>query len=225
MSVNHNQLNGMLDLLPAEQRVTKIAEHFNSSRLAISSSFGTFSAGFLHLVTKIYPEIPVLFLDTGFHFEETLKFRDEVTELLGLNLINLKPAVSKSQLFSELGAEPFKSNPDRCCQVNKVDPMDLILNDYDLWISGIRSSQTSNRTNLSYLTTNIRNQTKFHPILDWTSKQVWDYLQEYELPVHPLFEKGFTSIGCEPCTSLGSGDADDRSGRWGGDKNECGLHL
>lgn len=215
----------MLSILPVEQRVEKIGEFYPANRLAISSSFGTFSAGLLHLVTRIYPDIPVLFLDTGFHFEETLQFRDEVTALLGLNLISFKPAVSKDQLFSELGDQPFITNPDRCCKINKVDPMDLFLNDYDLWISGIRNGQTSNRTNLSILTVNNRNQTKFHPILDWTTKQVWDYLWEHKLPVHPLFKQGFTSIGCEPCTSLGSGGADDRSGRWGGQKNECGLHI
>jgi len=217
--------NDILSLLTADQRVQRIVDFFPVDRIAISSSFGTFSAGLLHLVTRVYPDIPVLFLDTGFHFEETLKFRDDVTSLLGLNLITIKPVMTKERLFSELGELPYKTNPTRCCQINKVDPMDLVLTDYDLWISGIRNSQTSNRTSLSILTTNNRNQTKFHPILDWNTKQVWDYLQENHLPVHPLFEKGFTSIGCEPCTSLGTGEADDRSGRWGGDKNECGLHL
>lgn len=217
--------NDILSLLTADQRVQRIVDFFPVDRIAISSSFGTFSAGLLHLVTRVYPDIPVLFLDTGFHFEETLKFRDDVTSLLGLNLITIKPVMTKEKLFSELGEHPYKTNPTRCCQINKVDPMDLVLTDYDLWISGIRNSQTSNRTSLSILTTNNRNQTKFHPILDWNSRQVWEYLQENHLPVHPLFEKGFTSIGCEPCTSLGTGEADDRSGRWGGDKNECGLHL
>ena len=195
-------------------------------RLVFTSSFGALSAGLCHLVSIAKPGCTVYFLETGFHFPETLLFRDALVAELGLTLKNLTPVIPKETLMAELGPKPYRRSPERCCDVNKVQPMRQLLQGVDAWISGVRSGQSAFRDGLNYLTCTLEGQYKLHPILDWTAKDLYDYLQTHHLPTHPLWEQGYPSIGCAPCTRAPLDADDERSGRWAGtSKSECGLHY
>lgn len=174
------------------------------------------------------PGIPVLFLDTGYHFAETYVYRDRIAERLGLNLVNLLPRLSVQEQESEFGIL-YRSAPDRCCAMRKVEPLFAALEGYDVWLTGLRREQSKSRTNLEvtadFQLPSGRTLKKISPLADWTARDVWDYMKRNGLPLLSLYERGYTSIGCEPCTSLPLDPDDPRSGRWGGQKLECGIHL
>ena len=194
-------------------------------RLFISSSFQSHSIPLLHIISSIDNSIPVIFIHTGYHFKETLQFRDEITKLLNLNLINVFPKVSKINQKDCNGNLLYTSDPDYCCYLNKTDPMESALAEYDVWINGIRADQNSNRSAMKIEEEAKFGCLRFHPVLDWNSKMIYDYQKKYDLPKHPLDAQGYVSIGCEPCTRKPDPD-DERSGRWYGmKKTECGLHL
>ncbi|MBN1994017.1 MAG: phosphoadenylyl-sulfate reductase [Anaerolineae bacterium] len=196
------------------------------SHVTASSSFQTQSVPLLHLISQVCPEMPVIFLDTGFHFPETLAFRDNLHTRFGLNLVIVRPAIEKSQLADQYGAALYRRDPDLCCYIHKVEPMQRALAGFEGWISGIRRDQTANRQNLPVLETQPTGPLKIYPLLEWTRAQIDEYIQRHQLPTHPLFAKGYRSIGCAPCTRPVLLNEDDRAGRWAGiDKNECGLHL
>lgn len=195
---------------------------------AASSSFQTQSLPLLHMISRVCPKLPVIFLDTGFHFPETLAFRDTLQEKLGLNIINVKPAISKKQLFDRFGKAPYAADPDWCCYVNKVKPMEEALkaNDIKGWISGVRRDQTDARKSFDFLELQSSGRLKIHPMLEVTERQIWTYIDTHDLPAHPLFSKGYFSVGCAPCTRAVDNAQDARSGRWAGKtKTECGLHT
>lgn len=194
-------------------------------RLFLTSSFQTQSLPLLHLIGRIDPTIPVFFLNTGFLFPESLMFRDEVAELLGLRVIELKSPISRIQQRDERGNFYFTSDPDRCCYFNKVLPLEPVLQEYDIWINGIRADQSKTRNGMSEEQPAPFGCIRFHPMLDWTSRMVHQYISLHGLPRHPLEEKGYVSIGCEPCTRKWC-QQDGRDGRWFGmSKTECGLHT
>ena len=189
-----------------------------------SSSFQTHSIPMLHMISQVNPEIPVAFLDTGFHFPETLSFRDEVADQLGLKIVNLKSSMTKLAQRDANNKLLFASDPDYCCYLNKTLPMEVMLVEYDIWITGVRKDQSSVRKNFNFEVPGPHGTTRFHPMLEWNSKMIYDYRTKYNLPEHPLEKLGYFSIGCGPCTrKLG---ADGRGGRWSGmKKTECGLHT
>lgn len=196
------------------------------AKLAVTSSFQSQSVPLLHLISKHIPEVPILFLDTGFHFPETIAFKERLTERFGLNVIDVTNKMGHVRFRQKYG-KLYKSDPDQCCYVNKVEPLDRALSDYNAWITGIRKDQTEERKKSSFVEELDNGITKICPILDWTNHDVWTYAQIYELPEHPLLEQGYLSVGCAPCTQPSEeGDAGDaRSGRWKGNgKTECGLH-
>jgi len=196
------------------------------SEVAVSSSFQTQSVPLLHLIAQVCPAMPIIFLDTGFHFPETLTFRDELQERYQLNIRVVYPSIDKGSLFRQYGEGLYRRDPDLCCYINKVEPMQRIINDYQAWVSGVRRDQTAHRASLNVFEQQANDLLRIHPMLDWTKKEVWRYIDEYQLPQHPLFSQGYSSIGCEPCTRPIHSEADERSGRWGGTrKTECGLHL
>ena len=198
-----------------------------NNRLFASSSFQTQSIPMLHLISSIDNSIPIYFLDTGYHFPETLTFRDEVAELLGLEVRIIRSPIEKIKQRHENGHLLFASDPDHCCFLNKTLPMGPVLHDFDVWISGVRRDQSSVRKQFDYEQPGKHGTTRLHPMLEWNSKMIWDYRKEHSLPIHPLEKDGFLSIGCAPCTRKFdmSGDTD-RQGRWAGmKKNECGLHT
>jgi phosphoadenosine phosphosulfate reductase len=193
-------------------------------RLALSSSFQTQSLPLLHFVSTHVPELPVLFLDTGFHFPETLAFRDQLMEEWGLNVMNLRYADGHGAFQQRHGAL-YKTDPDMCCRLNKVEPLKEALEHYDAWITGVRRDQTENRADTPVISQRSDGVYKICPMVTWTSRDVFKYINRHDLPVHPLLSKGYMSVGCAPCTKSTFG-GDERSGRWAGSgKTECGLHL
>jgi phosphoadenosine phosphosulfate reductase len=192
-----------------------------------SSSFQSHSIPMLHILNSIAPNFPVYFIDTGFHFPETLEFRDYVASQLNLNVKNQRGATSLVNQLSKEDRFLFQSDPGYCCTINKTQPMDSLMMQYDIWITGVRKDQNANRNSMGYEAEGPHNTMRFHPMIHWNSKMIWEYRKMHNLPTHPLEEQGFLSIGCLPCTQKFSLETDDgRGGRWKGmKKNECGLHT
>lgn len=191
-----------------------------------SSSFQTHSIPLLHIISRIDASIPVYFLNTGYHFPQTIEFRDRIVELLQLNLVNLKPDTPKNMQLDTDGKLLFTSDPDHCCYLNKTQPMEQVLMYYDVWINGIRAEQNALRSDMKVEQTAKHNVIRFHPMIGWTSKDIYLYRKKYDLPEHPLESQGFFSIGCEPCTRKLDLEMQAREARWYGlNKTECGLNT
>jgi phosphoadenosine phosphosulfate reductase len=195
-------------------------------KLFTSSSFQSHSLVLLHILSRIDRAIPVYFINTGFHFPETIRFRDYVTSLFGLHTIDLKSEMPKIMQRDAEGRLLFTSDPDHCCYLNKTQPMDAVLREYDVWINGVRADQSAVRAAMKVEQPAPYGKLRFHPMLDWTAKMIWQYQKEHNLPKHPLEEKGYVSIGCEPCTRRLDPNMQEREARWYGlKKAECGLHT
>lgn len=197
-------------------------------KMFASSSFQSHSIPMLHVLSQIDPNIPIYFIQTGFHFPETLKFRNRIIRDFGLTLINLTSPLSHSEQMSPTGKMLFATDPDRCCHFNKVLPMQLAMSENDLWINGVRKDQNANRSTFDYEERTAEGKLRFHPMLNWTSEMIEWYCEEHSLPKHPLHYEDYVSIGCEPCTRKASSfeSYDEREGRWAGlNKTECGLHT
>lgn len=192
---------------------------------AATSSFQSQSVPLLHLIATHVPDLPILFLDTGFHFPETLEFRDQLIDEFGLNVRSLEPRLGHDG-FREQHGKLHQRDPNMCCYLNKVEPLEDAMDEYDAWVSGIRRDQTENRAGTPVLQREDDGTLKVCPMVEWTSRDVWTYIDEHDLPKHPLLEEGYLSIGCAPCTMApGEGDGE-RGGRWvESDKTECGLHT
>ena len=195
-------------------------------RLFASSSFQTHSLPLLHILSRIDTEIPVYFLNTGYLFPETLSFQKQIAQLLGLRVIPVRSDIPKNRQRTPDNRLLFASDPEYCCYVNKVLPMEKILASHDVWINGVRSDQTSARKKLNTFEDTPFRCVRFHPMLDWNKGAVDAYLRKHDLPSHPLDAKGYRSIGCEPCTRKVDATGDQRQSRWFGlKKTECGLHT
>jgi phosphoadenosine phosphosulfate reductase len=191
-----------------------------------SSSFQSHSLVLLHILSRIDRSIPVYFINTGYHYPETIVFRDRVSALFGLNTLDLKSDVPKIMQRDHDGNLLFASDPDHCCHINKTQPMDSILRTHDVWINGVRADQSAVRAAMKVEQPAPYGTIRFHPMLDWTPKMIWEYQKEFKLPRHPLDEKGYVSIGCEPCTRRLDPSMQEREARWYGLKKvECGLHT
>jgi phosphoadenosine phosphosulfate reductase len=191
-----------------------------------SSSFQTHSIPILHILSRFDRDIPIYFIDTGFHFPETRSFRDHISELLQLNLVIIDSPVPKIAQRDDNGDFLFASNPDRCCYFNKVLPLEPVLMKFDVWVSGVRRDQTAHRMNLDVVERGIHDTLRYYPMLDWTAKMIWDYRQQFHLPEHPLEAAGYLSVGCAPCTRKFHDSLEARAGRWTGmTKEECGIHT
>jgi phosphoadenosine phosphosulfate reductase len=199
-------------------------------RFAITSSFGADAATLLSLVAEVDPDLPVLFLETGFHFAESLAYRHELSAFLGLrNVIDVRPALTVEQQAREHGGGLYLRDPDACCALRKVAPLDDALAGYDGWATGVRRSQTAERADTPVLDVAVkggRSLLKVAPLASWTDADVAGHRRLHGLPTHPLAERGFGSIGCAPCTKPTRPGEDPRAGRWAGQgKTECGIHL
>lgn len=198
-------------------------------KLATVSSFGAESAVLLHLISEVAPNLPVLFLDTGKHFDATLAYRDELVRKLGLrNLLSLTPNEETLAAKDETGLR-WSYDPDGCCEIRKVIPLASALVDFDATLTGRKAFQSSTRANLPRFeidTSDAQGRLKINPLIDWTAEDIEDYFKQHDLPRHPLVEQGYPSIGCGPCTNKVAPGEDPRSGRWKGwDKTECGIHT
>ena len=190
-------------------------------KLALTVSFGGGGLVLAHLISRIDRSVPVLFLNTGFLFPETLAFKDRFVRDYGLNLVELHPATDPGPLY--------ETNPDRCCDIRKVEPLDRALGGYDAWISGVRREQSAERGAVDVVEYHERNGQpilKIFPLASCSRADVDRYLRDHGVPQHPLTERGFTSIGCWPCTRATLPGESERAGRWSGTaKRECGLHT
>ncbi len=180
------------------------------------------------LAIEIDSRIPILFLDTGYHFAETYAYRDRIACDWGLNLINLLPEKTVAEQEAEHGLL-YQSAPDRCCGLRKVELLFRAVAQYRVWLTGLRRAQARSRTALEeramFALPGGKQVLKLAPLAEWTTRDVWYACEELQIPLMPLYERGYTSIGCEPCTTLPLDPNDPRSGRWGGRKVECGIHI
>ena len=191
----------------------------------VTSSFQTHSIPLLHIVSQIDPGIPVYFLDTGFHFPETRKFRNQIANRLGFKLVNVCSPIEKYSQKDVQGQFFFASDPDQCCHMNKVLPLEPLLRSFDVWITGVRRDQTRFRRDLQEEVEGRHDTVKYHPMLEWTPKMILEYRSSHSLPEHPLESLGYSSVGCMPCTRTWIEQTDHRDGRWSGmKKKECGIH-
>ncbi len=195
-------------------------------RVFATSSFQTQSVPLLHIIGQNFPEVKVLFLDTGFLFPETYAFKHELESLFKLKVRSLKSNINLLQQRNPTtNLFQYSLNPDYCCYINKVQPLEDFLNEGDVWISGVRRDQTAVRKQMNVVETDSRGIIKLHPMLDWTGKDIYEYINQHQLPKHPLDAAGYVSIGCIPCTHKWDG-TEERGGRWvGSKKTECGLHT
>ena len=211
------------DALNPTERIQWAVNKF-PDRIIASSSFGIESAALLHMISVAAPGLPIVFINTGFHFPETLTYKDQLADLLDLNIREVHPLESKDLFLANHGPQ-YETNPDFCCQRNKVEPMQRALQGVDCWITGRRWDQGQSRRFVPVFEHDLDGLYKVNPVADWDYKQLASYLNRYKLPEHPLAARGFTSVGCEPCTVPAWNPGDRRSGRWfGHEKIECGIH-
>ena len=188
----------------------------------LTSGFQAECVVLTHMLREAQPDVPVLFLETFHHFAETLAYRDEITRDWKLNLITLRAAEPRVGLWQT-------DSTEACCKRHKVEPLFAALEQYDVWFTALRRDQSPSRANLQeiepFRLPSGRVIQRVSPLASWTTKDVWAYAKQHSIPLLPLYELGFTSVGCEPCTSVPIDPSDPRSGRWQGQKLECGIHI
>ena len=213
-----------LELAPAEVIIEWAAATFGE-RFCVTSSMG--DAVLAHLASKVVPGVDVVFLDTGYHFVETIGTRDAVAATMPVNLITITPNQTVAEQDAEYGSDLFARDPDLCCQLRKVRPLAEGLAEYDAWATGLRRAETHNRVIAPVIGWDAKKQkVKVSPIARWTDEQVERYIADNGVLVNPLLYDGYPSIGCGPCTRRVAPGEDPRSGRWAGtNKTECGIHT
>jgi len=194
-------------------------------RLCITSSMT--DAVIIDIASRQAPGIDVIFLDTGYHFAETIGTRDAVSVVYPVNVINVTPPTTVAEQDAELGPKLYTRNPDLCCYLRKVVPLEQSLEPYDAWITGVRREETDARSDTRVVQWDARRQmVKVNPIVEWTQQDVDDYIREHDVLVNPLVYDGYPSIGCQTCTARVEAGRNPRSGRWAGTaKTECGIHT
>ncbi len=210
-------LNEKYKKLSPIERIKEIYNDFDD--ILLSSSFGTTAVFQLYLFYKAGVKQPIHFIDTSYHFQETLDYKEKLTKLFGLEVIDILPDTEQNK-YSKVG-ELWRYDPDQCCQINKVEPFEKVRDQYEVWISGLMSWQSSHREKLDIFEEK-KGMIKFYPILDVKEEEAIRCVEENKLPIHPLKPLGYESIGCMHCTLKGK----KRKGRWAQTvKTECGLHL
>ena len=208
------------------QEIIKWAVDTYWPQIVLSSSFQTQSVPLLHMASQIRRDILIFFLDTGYHFWETLMFREQLASHWHLNILDLYRDTRWDEFARERTRSLPGEDPNLCCYIHKVDPMQRALKDMKAWISGIRRDQTATRAHAKILELQDDGLLKINPLLNWTKADVKKYAEEHKLPAHPLLQRGYRSIGCSPCTVAVGLNDDERAGRWSGrGKTECGLHT
>jgi len=209
-------------------RATLARELTGNGDVCITCSFQAEDVLLTRLAQETDAKIPVLFLDTGYHFAETYAYRDRIAAEWNLNLINLRPTHTVAEQEAEFGLL-YQSAPDQCCKLRKVEPLFKAVAEYRAWFTGLRREQAKSRTALEesslFTLPGGKQILKLAPLAEWTTRDVWYACEQLGVPLLPLYEKGYTSIGCEPCTTLPTDPNDPRSGRWAGHKVECGIHI
>lgn len=201
------------DLIAGELRDARVP--------CVTSSFQAECVVLVHMLREIAPDIPVLFLETFHHFPQTLAYRDEIASRWNLNLVTLRAAEPSVGLWQQ--------DTKACCGRHKVEPLFAALAQHDVWFTGLRRGQSASRAQLQeiepFKVSDDRTIRKVSPLATWTTKDVWAYAKAHGIPLLPLYDLGYTSVGCEPCTTLPLDPSNERSGRWQGEKLECGIHI
>ncbi|HXQ48886.1 MAG TPA: phosphoadenylyl-sulfate reductase [Thermoplasmata archaeon] len=215
---------------PAAEIIRWAVDRFGDG-LVIGSSFGKDSLVIMELARRLWPEIPILFLETGYHFAETLQFRDHLRVEFKMNIVDVRPDLTVPEQDAEFGAELFARAPDQCCEMRKVAPLHQALAGRRAWITGVRRSQHPQRADTPVVEWQEISDRgigvfKVNPLVAWSLSEVDAFLEENHLPRHPLWAKGYPSVGCAPCTAPASLAEGERAGRWRGQgKIECGIHV
>jgi phosphoadenosine phosphosulfate reductase len=234
----------MPDTLLSDEDLTALNERFESTHpreivawaldgsglepIALASAFQAEGTCVMHMATRIRPDIPILFLETGFHFDETIEFKRALTDRLGLNVVDLSGEYTVESQAAAFGPRLYERDPNRCCQINKVEPMLDALRGLDAWITAFRRDSSPTRANAPIVDRYELEPgnwiVKVNPVATWSRRDTWAYLKEHDLPHNPLYDLGYASIGCAPCTRLQFPGEPERAGRWAGlSKWECGI--
>ncbi len=217
-----------LEDLTAEALVEQIVREAAGAPICITSSFQTEDMVVLHMLRQRLPDVPVIFLETGYHFKEVIAYRDRLAAEWNLNLVNAMPKTTLKEHEAQHGLL-YIVQPTECCAIRKVEPLMRSLEPFDWWFTGLRREQSPTRANLrkveDHKTPTGKMMKKVSVLADWTMDRVNEYAAANGIPRLELYDRGYTSIGCEPCTAIPVAGADPRSGRWGGKKLECGIHT
>lgn len=212
----------------AESIVEDLVREAAVNSVCLTCSFQAEDMIVLDLLRAHLPKVPVIFLETGYHFVDTYQFRDRITREWQLNLVNALPRQTVKQQESELGIL-YTADPAKCCQLRKVEPLMASLEPFEIWFTGLRREQSPTRKNLKKIEHHRlpsgKTVLKVSPLADWPWTRVWEYTGKHKLSYLPQYDRGYSSIGCEPCTAIPDDPSNLRSGRWGGKKLECGIHT
>jgi phosphoadenosine phosphosulfate reductase len=202
--------------------VTRFAPH-----LAMTSSFGAEGIVLIEKLSRIAPETPIIYLDTGFHFAETEELKEEMRARFGLQIIEQRAELTIEKQNAIYGDRLYERDPDLCCKMRKIEPLRDALSGYQAWIAALRRDQSPTRAGIAKIEWNAKHaMVKFNPLADWTRRDIWNYILKHKLPYNKLHDEGYTSIGCKPCTQPTTIGSHERSGRWSGHRKlECGIHL
>lgn len=225
LKLKHSTLDRLVELnkkyrsLNVHDRIEELYHDFDVSDIMLTSSFAATSAMLLKFFSDVNKDQLIYFIDTGYHFKETLIYKDYLTKLYDLNVLDVTAEEWKHTFTTE--DKTWTKDPDLCCSINKVQPLESIKEKYTVWVSGLMRWQSDNRSSLDIFEER-KGMIKFYPLLDVTQDERESFIKDHHLPFHPLISKGYFSIGCEHCTVPGKG----REGRWNNSpKTECGLHL
>ncbi|MFI5290832.1 MAG: phosphoadenylyl-sulfate reductase, partial [Polyangia bacterium] len=198
-------------------------------KIAISTAFGPEGCALVAMAAELKPDLRVFTIDTDFLFPESVALREKFVEKYRIRLEVLRGEVSIEEQNRRFGARLFERDTDQCCALRKVEPTRRALEGLDAWVAGLRRDQSKSRAAIDILESYDRDDgeklVKVNPLAAWTRKDTWDYLVAHEVPYNPLLDRGYKSIGCWPCTQPVADGADERAGRWGGQKSECGIHT
>ncbi|NYE95477.1 phosphoadenosine phosphosulfate reductase [Psychromicrobium silvestre] len=210
---------------PAAEVIGWVAENFSVSAAAVACSMA--DAVLPALVSEQLSGVDVLFLETGYHFPETLETRKTVAEYFPVNIVDVLPAQTVAEQDAAFGKDLFARNPAQCCQLRKMDPLAKVLGGYEVWFTGVRRDEAPTRSNTPLISWDASHGLiKVNPLAGWSLDALVTYAENNLIPVNPLMSRGFLSIGCAPCTRPVAPGEDPRAGRWAGtDKTECGIHL
>lgn len=223
-----NTLLTNLEEVTAEALVADVVHSANAGEVCLTSSFQTEDMVVLHMLREHLRSVPVIFLETGYHFKALIEYRDRMVEEWGLNLINAMPKTTLAEHEGQYGLL-YIVQPTQCCAIRKVEPLMRSLEPYSWWFTGLRREQSPTRAALQKIEDHKlptgKLMKKVSVLADWDWARVEAYASEHGIPRLALYDQGYSSIGCEPCTAIPAVGADARSGRWGGKKLECGIHT
>ncbi len=226
--MNVDRIAEIVESFAPEQVLDTVLAAKGGARACLTSSFQAEDMAVLHLLRKRIPDVPVLFLDTGYHFPQTYEYRDRLAKEWSLHLVNVLPAQTVPEQESAFGIL-YQTDPTRCCHLRKVEPLLGALEPFDVWFTGLRREQSPTRKNLKKVELHClptgKTLWKVSLLADWSWEQVWNYVNANGISHLPQYDEGYLSIGCQPCTALPADPNNPRSGRWGGTKLECGIHT